>query len=343
MKKRILLLMGAFALAFSTSAQDNFENILLAEKADSQKLLQAYFAPGMEGLINGMGNGWYHTAKVHSTLGFDISFGLNAASVPTERELFNIASLGLSNNISSTSSTASTFAGPNQTTSFTVKTTVDGNNVTANFATPGGVTGDLPLNAVPAPVLQVSLGLPGDFEAMVRFIPSIGFGEDDGSANMFGIGLKKEITSWFGPLDKLPLHVSLLAAYTKMDVGYDISVDNNNLTITNGLTEFELSSFTVQAIGSLNFPIINVYGGFGYSTGSSKLNISGQYVGKFTDDTTQETRTKTLDVPSDFNFESNGFRTTAGLRLSLGFFKIFGAYTLQEFNTFTLGAAISIR
>ncbi|WP_339659205.1 DUF6588 family protein [uncultured Polaribacter sp.] len=343
MKKYILIFIGVFTIAFHCAAQDNFENILLADKSDSQKLLQAYFAPGMEGLINGMNNGWYHTAKVHKTLGFDFSFGANLATVPTEKELFTIAALGLSQNISSTSSTASTFVGPDQTTNFTVKTTIDGNNVSADFSTPGGITGDLPMSAIPAPILQFSLGLPGDIEVMARFIPTIGFGEDDGEANMFGVGLKKEITSWFGPIDKLPLHVSLLAAYTKMDVSYNINVDNANLTVTNGLTKFDLSAFTVQAIGSLNFPIINVYGGFGYSSGSSNLKISGQYVGKFTDDTTQQTRTKTLEIPSDFNFESKGLRTTAGLRLSLGFLKIFGAYTLQEYNTFTLGAAISIR
>jgi hypothetical protein len=343
MKKIVLIFMGVFALSLNTTAQGGFESILLADKADSQKLLQAYFTPGMEGFINGMNNGWYHTAKVHKTLGFDFSFGINASTVPSEKELFNIAALGLSSKVTSSSTTASTFAGPDQTTTFTVKTNVDGNNVTANFDTPGGVTGDLPLNAVPAPIAQLSLGLPGDFEAMLRFIPEIGFGDDDGKVNMIGIGLKKEITSWFGPIDKLPLHVSLLAAYTKMDVSYNINVDNANLTVTNGLTEFELSSFTVQAIGSLNFPIINVYGGIGYSNGSSTLNFSGKYVGKFTDDTTQQTRTKDLDIPTDFNFESSGFRTTIGARLSLGFFKVFGAYTLQEYNTFTLGTAISIR
>ena len=343
MKKLILFFLGIFALTFNTKAQDGFESILLADKADSQKLLQAYFAPGMEGFINAMGNGWYHTAKVHKPFGFDISIAANASIVPSEREMFNIATLGLSNGLTSNSTSASTFAGPDETTTFTVRTKVDGNDVTANFEAPGGVTGDLPLNAVPAPVAQLSVGLPGKFEVMLRLVPEIGFGEDEGKIDMFGIGIKKEITSWFGPLDKLPLHVSLLAAYTKMDVSYGINVDNDNLNVTDGLTEFELSQFTVQAIASLNFPIINIYGGVGYGSGTSKFKISGQYIGKFTDDTTQQTRTKTLDVPSNLDFESNGFRSTIGARLSLGFLKIFGAYTLQEFNTATLGVAISIR
>jgi hypothetical protein len=65
MKKRILILISVLTLSIQTKAQSNFENILLADVNDSQKLLQAYFAPGMEGFINAMNGGWYHTAKVH--------------------------------------------------------------------------------------------------------------------------------------------------------------------------------------------------------------------------------------------------------------------------------------
>ena len=43
------------------------------------------------------------------------------------------------------------------------------------------------------------------------------------------------------------------------------------------------------------------------------------------------------------DFESSGFRTTLGARLSLGFFKIFADYTLQEYNALSLGIAFSVR
>ena len=343
MKKFTLLCFSIFAITFSAKAQDGFEAILLADKADSKKLLQAYFNPGMEGFINSMNNGWYHTAKVHKKFGFDISFGLNGSLVPEEKELFSISALNLAS-VSATNPSkdlASTFAGPNETTSLTVNTTVNGQNASATFDSPGGVTDDLPLNAVPAPAVQLTVGLPFKIDAMVRFIPQTGFGEDEGKINMFGLGIKKEITSWFGPIDKLPLHVSLLAAYTNMDVSYGIDVDNQNLEITDGLTEFELSAYTFQAIASLNFPIINVYGGVGYSSGDSKFNISGQYVGVYNSPAGEQR--KNLDVPENLEFSSSGFRSTIGARLSLGFFKLFGAYTLQEYNTISLGAAISIR
>jgi len=54
-------------------------------------------------------------------------------------------------------------------------------------------------------------------------------------------------------------------------------------------------------------------------------------------------QTRTISDPLTSKFDASGFRTTGGVRLSLGFFKIFGSYTLQEYNTANLGVAFSFR
>ena len=354
MKKYILILISVFALSNTVKAQDDFQNILLADGADANKLLQAYFAPAMEGFIYGMNNGWYHTAKVHKILGFDLTVGLSAAIMPSEKEIFNIASLGLTS-VSSNATSASTFGGPNTPTTFTVTKTVTINDpgspangqsrtVTANFDTPGGVTSDLPLNAIPAPLVQLNVGLPFKMEAMVRYFPETDLGNDGGKAKMLGLGLKKEITSWFGPLDKLPLHVSLLAAYTSMDVNYGFPNSTSGLIVNNGAAAFELKAYTVQAIGSLNFPFINIYGGIGYSSGSSSLKMTGTYRGEFSYTEAGQTYnyTENLSVPN-MSFDASGVKTTIGARVSLWFLKIFADYTIQEYNTVSAGIALSIR
>ena len=356
MKKEILILIGVLMLGFNTKAQSGFEAILLADSNDANKLMEAYFAPAMEGFIYGMNSGWYHTAKVHKTLGFDLSIGLSGAIVPSEKELFNISALGLSSAISSNATNASTFAGPNSTTTFNVTKTVTINEpgspanglsrtVTATFDTPGGITGDLPISAIPTPAVQLNIGLPFKLEAMVRFFPETKLGDDGGAAKMLGLGLKKEITSWFGPIDKLPLHVSLLASYTSMDVNYGFAdVNSGNFQILNANAAFELRSFTAQAIASLNFPFINIYGGLGYSGGTSKFKMTGTYKGEFSYTEGGQTYTHEENLtPPDLEFDARGFSTTIGARLSLGFFKIFGSYTLQEYNAINAGIAISIR
>ena len=355
MKKYILIFISVFALSYNAKAQDGFENILLADGKDANKLMQAYFAPAMEGFIYGMNNGWYHTAKVHKVLGFDLTVGLSAAMVPSSKEMFNISALGLTS-VTSSSTSASTFAGPNTATTFTVTKTVTINDpsspangqsrtVTANFDTPGGVTGDLPLSAVPAPVAQVNIGLPFKMEAMVRFLPEIELGDDGGKTSMYGIGLKKEITSWFGPLDKLPLHVSLMGAYTSMDLNYGFAnVNSGNFQMANASADFELRSYTAQAIASLNFPFINIYGGIGYSGGTSKFKMTGTYKGEFTYSEGGQTYTysETL-TPPNMEFDAGGLKTTIGARFSLFFLKIFADYTIQEYNTVSAGIALSIR
>ena len=348
MKKCILIFIGVFTLTLSTKAQDGFENIFLADVADSEKILQAYFAPGMEGFITSMNGGWAHTAKVHKPLGFSISLGVSGSFIPSEKELFNINALGLTS-VTSTSATASTLGGPNSETSMTITTTIDTpigpQTGSRDIQFPGGP--DLLYNAVPAPIAQLNLGIPWKMDVMVRFIPKINIGDNDDSVKMLGLGLKKEITSWFGPMENTPLHVSLLAAYTTMDVNYGIADQNSGeLLVQNASATFNLKAFTVQAIASLNFPIVNLYGGIGYNSGSSSLNMSGTFTGVYATGLplpAPPTVTKSLGVPSTLDFESKGFRTTVGARLSLGFFKFFSDVTLQEYPTLSAGVAFNIR
>lgn len=331
--KKVSLLMLLFMSTLMTQAQD-LENILLATKADANKLTEAYINPAMKGLIYGMNSGWYHTAKVHKKLGFDITIGLNASMVPSEDEIFSFANLGLSS-VTSTSLTSPTVAGSGDGAAISITQDYNGETLTSpEIGTlPEGISDDLPLNAVPTPAIQVSVGLPYKIDVIARYVPEVG--DDDVKGSLIGVGLKKEITSIFGPLDKLPLHVSLLGAYTKMNVDYTL---DGNISGDNQRAEFELNSYTVQAIGSLNFPIINIYGGIGYSAGSSDLKMLGEYELDYASGTQI-----VLNDPIDLDFDASGFRTTIGARLSLGFFKIFADYTLQEYNTISGGIAFSFR
>lgn len=335
MKKSILFFLGLSALTFSAKAQDGFEGYLLADKNDRGKLIEAYISPAMKGLIYGMNNGWYHTAKVHKTLGFDISIGLNASLVPEENEIFTLSGLTSINQATGSSITAATVAGSEDNMPLTTINFIEGGETySTTFNAPGGIKENLPLNAIPAPAIQINLGLPADFEISLRLVPEVGSGDVKG--NLLGVGLKKEITDWFGPISKTPLHVSLLAAYTTMSVEYEIQ-GNEDISVENGLAEFKLNSYTVQAIASLNFPVINLYGGIGYGSGNSTLKMLGDYKLSY------GPLSRTITDPINSKFDAGSFRTTIGARLSLGFFKIYGSYSLQEYSTANLGVAISIR
>ncbi|NMH87852.1 DUF6588 family protein [Flavivirga algicola] len=333
MKKLTLLCL--LLLVAHVSRSQELESILLASRDDANKLTNSYIGPAMTGLIYGMNSGWYHTAKVHKKLGFDVTIAMNASMVPSKDEFFDIANLGLTSITASGSSVTPTVAGKGDGAMLDVNATVEGQTVTASFEMPSGINDDLPLGAVPTPAIQLGVGLPYKFDVMLRLVPEVG--SDDVKGKLFGVGLKKEITSIFGPVDKLPLHVSVLAAYTSMDVNYGI--DGNVIPGQNQRAEFKLNAYTVQAIGSLNFPIVNIYGGLGYTGGSSTLKMLGTY----------ELQYDNIPVaipvtdPLNLDFDASGFRTTLGVRLSLGFFKLFGDYTLQEYNTLSAGIAFSFR
>ena len=335
MKKSILLLLTAFLLTLSTKAQDGFEGYLLADKEDGTKLINAYMNPVMKGLIYGMNNGWYHTAKVHRTLGFDISIGVNSSFASKGDEMFTLSGLTSINQNNGGNITAATAAGSENTTPLTNVNLSENNiNYSTSFSAPGGIKEDLPLNAIPTPAVQINLGLPANFEISLRLVPKVG--PEDVKGNLLGVGLKKEITQWFGPIDKTPLHVSLLAAYTTMTIDYNID-DNQDVSVQNGLAEFKLNTYTVQAIASLNFPFINLYGGIGYGSGNATLKMLGDYTLSY------GPLSRTITDPINSEFDAGSFQTTIGTRLSLGFFKIFGSFTLQEYNTANLGIAFSLR
>ena len=317
LKKIFLSLLFASTVIFNSKAQDGAEGILFAAAEDTNRLTEAYVKPVMNGLIYGMNNGWYHTAKVHKKFGFDITIGASGSIVPSKDEMFTLNNLNSINQPTGSITSATIAGSENDGSTASVTFQENGVTFTGTFDMPGGIKEELPINAVPTPALQASLGLPFKSDLIVRYAP---INTDDVNGNLFGVGLKKEITHWFGPLDKTPLHVSLLAAYTTTTVNYDITDEdpNDQIDILNGKAEFDLNSYTVQAIASLNFPVINVYGGVGYNGGSSSFVMSGKYTVSYNASLNQ----RTLNDPLNLDFNSSGMNATLGTRISLGFFKI---------------------
>ena len=154
---------------------------------------------------------------------------------------------------------------------------------------------------------------------------------------------------YFGPLDNLPLNISVLAAFTNMNVTYNIEDEDatDDVSVNNGEAEFKLNTSTIQALGSLDFTIITVYGSVGYNSGKTTAKMKGDYTLTYdvedSNGNTIGTVEETISNPINLDFEANGLRATLGSRLNLGFFKIFADYTFQEYNTATVGIAFSFR
>ncbi|PTL99132.1 MAG: hypothetical protein DA407_17025 [Bacteroidetes bacterium] len=347
--KNLTLILFLFLTTTLAKAQE-LESILIASE-DASLLMQNYVNPVMKGLMYDMNGGWYTTAKTHKKFGFDITINANAAFVPSSDQMFGFVPSDYSYlTLPNGESELPTIMSEND-----IETAVDvmidngdGTYNVASFEMPGGITGDLPVNAVPAPMVQLGLGLPLNTDIKLRLVPNLNFDEDV-EASLFGLGLQHDLMQYLGPLEKLPLNLSILAAFTNMEVTYNIADEDSgdDIEITNGQGQFKMNTWTVQALASLDFKIITLYGGLGYNNGNATTKIKGTYTVDY--DVEDEnglpigTASETVTDPINLDFEANGVRATLGARLNIGFFKIFADYTLQEYNTASAGIAFSFR
>jgi len=348
MKK--LIISCAFLLGVNLSSAQDIGAVVLASD-DASTLLQNYLSPSMKGLMSSMNGGWYSTAKSHKKFGFDITFGLNAAFTPSKDKVFEfIADDYNFISISNGETSIPTVLGKDSSnTTFDVSIPYQGGSYKAgSFDLPGGVAKDLPANAIPTPFVQVGLGLPFKTTIKLRYVPKTGFASKV-NANLIGVGFQHDLTQYLGPVGKLPFSISVLGAYTTSTIDYTIQDGDvsDEISVTNGGAEFKLNIWTVQALGSLDFQIVTLYGGVGYNGGTSTFKVNGDYDLTYqiesSDGTSQGSVVESVSDPISLKFKSTGVRATLGARLNLPFVKIFADYTVQEYNTASLGVAISFR
>ncbi|OUR91457.1 hypothetical protein A9Q87_10895 [Flavobacteriales bacterium 34_180_T64] len=348
MKK--LLLIVSICFVTQVSQAQELETILLAAD-DASKLTENYLNPAMLGLMYGMNGGWYTTAKTHKKFGFDLTISFHASFVPDEDQMFDFIAndymfLSLPNGETSLPTVMS--ENDSETVVDVSIPNGDGTFRVASFDMPGGITEDLPVNAVPTPMVQLGFGLPFKTDVKLRIVPKLNF-DDSVEANLFGLGLQHDLMQHFGPLEKLPLNVSVLVAFTNMKVAYNIDDEDatDDVAVTNGQAEFKMDTWTVQAVASLDFKIVSFYGSLGYNNGKTTAKMKGDYTITYDVEdgggNNLGTVSETITDPLSLDFEANGMRATIGTRLNLGFFKIFADYTLQEYNTASAGIAFSFR
>tara|TARA_B100001059_G_scaffold236195_1_gene285424 strand:+ start:23243 stop:24289 length:1047 start_codon:yes stop_codon:yes gene_type:complete len=333
----------------SINAQD-IGNLLLAGD-DASLLSENYLNPAISGMMSGMNSGWYTTAKTHKKFGFDLTLGMSASFTPEKDQTFNFISsqynyVTLEGGNSQLPTVMSDIA--NETTFQVSVPNAAGNFKVATFTMPGGAVSEMPVNATPTPHIQIGLGLPFNTDIKLRYVPTINY-DSKVNGSLIGIGLQHDLTQYLGLISKLPFSISILGAYSKANVDY--SIDNNNLSseisATNGLATYSLDTWTVQALGSLDFKILTFYAGFGYNSGTANFDVNGDYTLTYdvedSNGNSIATVNENISNPINLDFNSNGIRATLGTRLNISFFKIFADYTMQEYNTVSLGIAFSLR
>ncbi|HFS66931.1 MAG TPA: hypothetical protein ENK67_01815 [Flavobacteriia bacterium] len=359
MKFRIGIFLVFFGF-INSNAQD-FNQILVAGKEDASLYIGNYTEPMIEGLIQNLNSGWYHSGKTHKKYGFDFTINATASFIPQNKKTFifrnsNYNVLELDNG--NTQENLPTVMGPTTTEQIKVVIPLDalGNVIpqgstvlptsfkVAKFDALNGIEDELPIDAVPSPMLQVGIGLPSKTDFKIRFVPNIG--NDEVNFNLIGIGLQHNLLQYF-KLDKTtPFDVSILGAFTSSTTTY--KPKNNRFPGRNQESTFKISAYTVQLVGNLNLKVINFYGGLGYSAGTSKVEVKGTY--EFTYDVkdtfgnTINTVNEEITDPIDINYKMDKqLKATLGMRLNISIFKVFADYSIQDYGTLNTGISLSFK
>lgn len=342
--KKIALLLAISLSQFTAKAQE-LENFLVLGK-DAGTLMESYLQPAFEGTIYNLNSGWYRTAKPHRLFGFDITLNATLSTVPSNRKNFTFDVADYENvrlQSGATQTELPTAYGGDTDEVLIVSQDVDTpfGSQTAEFKMDAlnGIAGEIGFNQVPAAMIQAGVGLPFKTDVTVRFLPEVG--SDSFKTNLFGAGIKHNILQYFPLAKRVPLvDVSLFGGYTKLSSQYLPGEEGQSI-------DMEVTSLTGQLLGSVDLKIVNFFVGLGYSTGKSSLVVNGEYEFQYRDPSTglalgEPKSIDQEDLP-DLKNDASSFMTTAGMSIDLAFFKIYGSYTLQEYNSVNAGIAFSFR
>lgn len=315
-----IIILQLMLFAGSIHAQEDVVAFLKGSLTDANKLSQAYLEPFGKSLGTSLNSGWYNTANPHGILGFDITFTMPITIPASSDKTFDVSKLNLEHWEVKTGSSpiSSTVTGGISSTVLTDKATG-----LSELNMPDGAS----LRFVPAPIIQVSKGLPFHTDIIGRYLPTVNI-SGIGNFGMWGIGIKNEFKEFIPFVKRLPFSMSFLFGYTQLSSSFDINKAQKQKL------NFKSSGYTARLLVSKSIPVLTVYGGIGYNHSKTDIALKGTYnvegVGNTTD-------------PVAFDFSNNGFAANLGLRLKLAILAFHFDYSLGQYGIFNAGVGITFR
>lgn len=296
---RLLLLGLLVPGVFFTAQAQELEEFISAYTGDNGSGYAQPLGDALEGSFN---SGFFHSAKIPG-MGFslDIGFTTMLAFTPNDSKTFLATPEG-----------GFTPANPNDIP--VEAPTIFGQTQAVQVAGEGGTAytfpGGIDLDALPLAVPQLKIGAIYGTDLTFRYFAA-DLGEELGSLNLFGIGLRHSVSQYLP--DLFPVDIALAYYYQSF------SIDNFSDTNTS----------YIGAQGSFKKGPLIVYSGLGYGTGNT--DISYTY-----DDN---------NVEEEINIElesSNNFRILLGAALKLGPFYINTDYNVGAISVWNTGLGFSI-
>jgi len=349
--KTLYTLFAAIALLFATAnvfgQGGSFSALIQSGPADATKLVNAYGEPLFKGIGTGLNSGWYNSAKANKLLHFDLRISVSSSFIPVGDQTFNVTQIGLSNSVrpdDPSQTIAQTFGG-NKNTTGPLMDVYDSNNVkVASFTMPSGKLG-----FVPAPQVQLTIGLMQNTDITVRGIPSITV-NGDGSISSIGIGIRHDLIQDFvgkGVSKLIPFDLAIAFGYSHLNMSIPLNVqpDNgaqpeNNAQSTDFSNQHIAATFNnlmLQLIFSKKVAFFTPFIAVGYNNTHTVFNAVGNY--PVTTGNSDGTETYTT-FPNPININEtvlDGFRADLGFQLTPGFFRLYVSGSVAAYKSINAG------
>lgn len=342
----ILMTLGARAQNNGSSSGGGFDQLIKSSPGDVTKLVHSYAEPLFKGFGTGLNSGWSYTAKTKKSLHFDVHLIAGGiAFVPDMDKSFDVTKIGLSNHIAPadpSSVIAPTFAGA-QVDGPKMNIKDDNGAVISSFTMPQGL-----IPVIPAPTVQLTVGVISNTDVTVRFAPPINLGGDKGIIKDIGFGIKHDIIQDFANAKKLiPFDLALAVNYNKITYTKPLSVQPNTGAQPAPGTEAadfstqslsaDVSGLNVQAIFSKKMHSFTPFLAVAYQTATSNASILGNYPFQSTAPGQGAFYTTITDPVHISETSLSGLRADIGFQLNLGFFRFYASGSLGEYKSVNAG------
>lgn len=329
-----LVLLVSFLCTIGMKAQTPPNDIAAQLGKIAQNNLSGYVEPLVSGFGASMNSGIYHSADLHSILGFDIGVKVGVTMLKDENKsfVFNMPvqlSFGgqtlLAGRDYDQTIVTPTVVGNANGLDIKLKSSSPLYALLGNqtiFTTPKGFDFTFPgapISGVPAGALQASIGLPLGFEVIGRFIPTVNAG-DAGKFGLTGFGLRHDIDQYI-PFMPIDIAIHFMSQKLTMNDKSDKKVLSASAT-----------AYGIEVSKGLLF--LTLYGG--YQIESSKIEFeSYQY---------KPDAATTITIPPQSFDGAKKNRLHAGVRFLLLFLNVHADYAFSStYPVATIGAGITFR
>lgn len=328
-------------------AQNPFNSLIKSTGPDATILLRSYAEPLFKGFGIGLNSGWNNTAETDKFLHADLRITVNLANVPSDERSFDVTKIGLSNHVqldpSSPTKIAPTYGGSTSGALPILDIKDDNGNKVGSFTMPKGQ-----LQYVPAPNVQLVIGLFYNTDVTIRATPTINLGAGAGTVGLFGFGIKHNIIRDFAALteeDVFPFDLAIALNYNKITYTNKLNVQPDGGTSPSSGSSSDFSNqrlsgnFTgtnFQAIISKKILFFTPFLAVAYQTANTNVGILGNYpidssVGHYT----------TITDPVHINETSvSGVRVDSGVLLKFSFIRAY--FSISESQYLSANAGIGL-